>query len=80
VVTTYRFEEVKYHVTKKTVCTGCGKKLMRSTTFSQTINPFNKNADGAMKTRREIWHELAAEAEAWTPVATCPKCRDGGAS
>jgi hypothetical protein len=75
-MTTYRFEVVGYPITKPTACSVCGKKMRRSTTFTQTINPFNKNADGVMKTRGEIWKELAAEAESWTPVAVHPKCRD----
>lgn len=78
---TYRFVEVKYPVSKSVPCAVCGKKIRRSTSFTQTINPFNKHKTGPnagqVKTRGEIWQELAAEAEAWQPVATHPKCRGG---
>lgn len=75
---TYRFEEIKWPASKRVPCAGgCGKKLTRSTTFSQTLNPFNKNSEGAIKTRREIWSELKREADEWVAApmgATCKKC------
>jgi hypothetical protein len=64
---TYRFDEVVYAVTKKVPCRACGKTLTRSTTLSQTVNPFNKNPDGTVKTEEQIWTELRAQAEAWSP-------------
>jgi hypothetical protein len=66
-MTTYRFDEVTYPVTKKVPCRACGKTLTRSTTLIQTVNPFNKNPDGTMKTEEQIWTELRAQAQAWTP-------------
>lgn len=66
---TYRFQEIKHPVTKSVPCrAGCGKTVRRSTTLSQTVNPFNKNADGQPKTEQEIRAELKAEAEAWQPT------------
>lgn len=64
-MTVYRFEEVRRTAKKRVPCEGCGKKLNRQTTFSQTINPFNKNADGDPKSYREIWDELGAECREW---------------
>lgn len=42
-----------------------GKKRQETKFFSQTINPFNKNAQGLMKTRDEIMAELYTEKAEW---------------
>lgn len=67
-MTTYIFERVTRHVTKSVPCRGCSRALRRSTTLGQTINPFNKTADGAMKTREQITAELDDEANGWYPL------------
>lgn len=66
-MTTYRFKEVTHPVTKRVDCRVCGKKVTRSTTLSQTVSPFNKDADGQPKTAEQIRAELRAEAETWQP-------------
>lgn len=72
---TYRFRPVTHQVTKSVPCTVCGKKVRRQRTFSQTLNPFNKNAAGLPKTEVEIARELVAKAEAWQgEPETHPKC------
>lgn len=70
------FQPVRYGITKTIACQSCGRKRNRSTTFMQTLNPFNKNAAGRPKTYDEIWEELSAEAKAWepAPLVTCSKC------
>ena len=67
---TYRFEEVTHRATKRVPCDGCGKTLSRSRTFMQTLNPFNKNADGTVKNREDIREELKQQAGEWTAVKT----------
>mgnify|MGYP001570037263 CR=1 FL=1 len=62
--TRYVFETVKFGVSKTGKCS-CGKRLKRSATFSQTLNPWNKRVDGTPKTRGDIQDELAAEAQEW---------------
>jgi hypothetical protein len=57
---TYRFREIKHQASKNLPCPGCGKKVRRQRTFGQTLNPFNKNADGKVKTELEIVRELNA--------------------
>lgn len=42
-----------------------GKKRQKTKTFGQTLNPFNKNEDGTIKTRAQILIEITAEKEAW---------------
>ncbi len=72
---TIRFQEVKYPVKRRVECAGgCGKKLTRQTTLTQTINPFNKNADGSVRTYSDIWRELRDKSAEWKPEATCPAC------
>lgn len=60
------FNEVATHREKKGKCAKCGKRTKRRMKFWQTINPFNKNKDGSIKTVRQIDAELAKEADVWT--------------
>jgi hypothetical protein len=79
-MTTYTYERVETRGYKRGPCTICGKHAERSMTFGQTLNPFNKNADGEVKIRAEIMCEITAQRNAWQaePV-THARC-DGGAS
>ncbi|MGW2740552.1 hypothetical protein ACWC4D_40965 [Streptomyces sp. NPDC001288] len=73
---TYRFQEVPLHGTKTVQCSGgCGKKLRRQRKFFQTLNPFNKAADGRPKTVQQIYAELTEQAEQWKAAPeTCRSC------
>lgn len=42
-----------------------GKKVLRQKIFEKTVNPFNKNADGSVKSREEVRADVRAEAKAW---------------
>lgn len=76
---TVRFEEVSRWAAKTVRCAKCGKRLRRQRTFSQTINPWNRTADGRMKTRDDIVAELEAEIEEWkAQPELCSKCDDAG--
>jgi hypothetical protein len=76
---TYRFERVPLTASKSVPCTECGKKVRRQRTFEQTLNPFNKTADGRVKTYKDIYPELRAKADAWkAEPETHPKCAAGG--
>lgn len=57
------FEEVKLKATRH--WTENGKRRQETKTFSQTINPFNKNADGQVKSRFEIMQELEEQRYQW---------------
>ena len=61
---TYIYQEVSIKGKKLGKCK-CGKRLSRKNTFTQTINPFNKNNDGEVKNRSEILVELQKEREEW---------------
>jgi hypothetical protein len=63
VVTTY--DRLTWKSAKTGNCPVCGKRMRRQKTFSQTQNPFNKNPDGTVKTRQEIYRSLGAEVKAW---------------
>lgn len=64
-MTLYTFEEIKHSAKKTCKCTVCGKRLVRSKTFMQTLNPFNKNPDGSLKDEYQIKDELAVKAAQW---------------
>jgi hypothetical protein len=60
----YRFEEVTV-IARKWWKDTDGKRRQRTRRFSQTLNPFNQDADGSPKTRDQIMAELVAERKAW---------------
>ena len=49
-----------------------GKGRQKTKTFSQTLNPWNKNKNGDPKTRQEIYAELYAQKDAWVK-----RCEEG---
>lgn len=58
-------------------CPVCGKRAQRSRRFEQTVNPWNRNAEGGIKTATEIYEEVRAAADAWQPDDLIHgKCRD----
>lgn len=67
-MTVYKFESVKLSANKSGKCV-CGKRVTRSVTLEQTINPFNKNAKGEVKSYSEIWKELKTDAAEWKDKA-----------
>ena len=69
------FEPVKLRVKKSGKCL-CGKRRVRSSIFEMTLNPWNKNEKGEVRTRDEIWECLKKQAEEWKkePI-TCDECR-----
>lgn len=70
------FQVVKVKGSKSGKC-ACGKRVTRSRTFEQTINPFNKNAAGFPKGFHEIRSELLAQKEDYVkePVI-CTTCKE----
>lgn len=61
------FNEVKHYARKSGNCPTCGKPVTRSRVFMQTLNPYNRNEEGRVKSRDEIRAELRVEAEEWEP-------------
>lgn len=64
----YTFDEVSVKATKRWTDES-GKKRQQTRNFFQTINPFNKNEDGTIKTRDQIMAEIKAERNAWLASA-----------
>jgi hypothetical protein len=71
------FEEVKIYAEKSGKCL-CGKRRKRTTYFSQTLNPWNKNKKtGELKSRSEILDELYIKRDEWQKEQiTCDYCYD----
>lgn len=70
------YQEVGVKATKKGKC-GCGKMRTRTMSFTQTLNPFNKNKEtGELKTREEILEEVKKERDEWLADTniTCEGC------
>lgn len=74
-MTTYRFRPVVLIHRATGACPVCGKIVRRERKFEQTVNPFNKNSHGAVKTEEEIQAELRAEAAEWVPDFEHRKCK-----
>lgn len=60
----YQFEEVSLKAVRRWTDEN-GKKRQQTKKFMQTINPFNKNADGSLKDRKQIMAELVIQRDAW---------------
>lgn len=74
---TYRFVEHKLPASKSVPCAVCGKKIRRQRIFSQTLNPFNKNPDGTVKSVTDIYRQLNIQANEWkTEPETHPGCEE----
>lgn len=71
---TYTFEKVELRFGKSGPCRFCGKRLRRSVTLHQTLNPFNKR-DGVVKTRAQICEELEQKGKEW--CAEKMECNSG---
>ena len=72
---TVTYDVVKAQRVRHGRCTACGIKMIKQRTFTQTVSPFNKHADGHVKT----WHEVQAAvnglADDWSPEFVHEACR-----
>lgn len=73
-MTRITFEEVSLRSRWKFRCADCGKRLVRTKKFRQTLNPFNKNPDGTIRSRADILARLRIEANEWQ--ASDVRCRE----
>lgn len=70
------FKTIKNTARSEGFCTACGKRTVRQRTFEATINPFNRNAEGEIKTSAEVRADLLARARSWQPNydhTNCPQ-------
>jgi len=61
-IITRTFREVKEEWLVKGICPVCGKKGQRKYEVSNTINPWNKNADGSVKDYQQVLKDVMLEA------------------
>lgn len=71
---TIHYDRVTTKRQHRGVCSECGKTTTRSRTFEQTVNPFNRNDDGSVRTRREVWLAVNVKADEWVPDFTHERC------
>ncbi len=60
-MTTINFEQIEAKKTLKFVCSDCGKKKQRIIKESQTMNPYNKNEKGIIKTKEDVTKSVEDE-------------------
>ena len=75
-MTVYRFPTIKMQRSTSGACPICGKRVRRSRTFEATVNPFNQNADGTIKTPDEVRAQVREKSDAWVPDFTHDACLD----
>lgn len=63
-MTRINFEEVSVKATKKWIDKN-GKRRQKTKRFYQTVNPFNTNPDGMVKTRDQIQREIIERRDKW---------------
>jgi hypothetical protein len=79
---TYTFAGHKGRATHTFTCPNCGKPN-RTRTFTQehTVNPFNKNPDGSVKTSLEVMRSAKAaavkERDQFAKAPLCSTCENG---
>lgn len=71
---THTFHEIVARRSKSGPCPVCGKRVRRSQTFSETVNPFNRNEDGSPKSPAEVRVSVNKKADAWEPDFTHERC------
>ena len=67
-MTRYTFNEVAVKGVKRWKDPVSSKPRQETRKFWQTINPFNRNADGTHKTREQIMIEIKRERDEWLAV------------
>ena len=80
-MTRINFSEISYGGPRKTFCRVCGRKLTRVVRESMTVNPWNKNPDGSVRTREEVAKAVLAKLELATKEietsgVVCSRCSE----
>jgi len=77
-----RFDRIKRKTVLDFKCGGCGRRTKRTASAECTVNPFNKKADGCIRTREEVVQQAVQALEekevpkliAEVEKTPCPKC------
>lgn len=51
---TIKFEEIKFKTTLRGKCKQCGDRCQQTIETLETVNPFNRNSSGEIKTYQEV--------------------------
>lgn len=74
------FQPVRLRQSVAYTCPRCTKNRTKIVCVEHTINPFNKNADGTVKTRQQVYECVKEEhkrrVEETKSGITCNKCKD----
>ncbi|MCA1570762.1 MAG: hypothetical protein LC798_10690 [Chloroflexi bacterium] len=69
------FPVVRYRATKSLPCPVCGKKVRRRWTVEHTVNPYNRNADGTVRTPQQVQERARAVGQQWERrPEMCSRC------
>lgn len=72
---TYVYDKITATRRRSGKCPECGRRTARSHTETMTVNPFNKNPDGSVRTPAEVRLAVEAKADAWVPDFRHEVCR-----
>lgn len=70
----HKFPTVSQTRLVRGVCPVCGKSSTRRARWEHSINPYNRNADGSVKTAAQVREDVQREAADWEPDFTHEKC------
>lgn len=70
----FNFEEVRITRRKTGKCVHCKRRVTRSQTFTNTVNPFNKTPEGEVKTREQVRSDVCTEANRWSDAPMSCGC------
>lgn len=73
---TEHYQQIEARRSHTGKCPVCGKKVRRSHTFMHTVNPWNRKADGTVRTVWEVGEAVNAEADRWVPDFTHAACKE----
>ena len=67
-MSTHVFASISRRAVRTGECRVCHKKGRRATTITNTVNPFNKNPDGTVRTRVDVYRHVAELAAEWSAL------------
>lgn len=83
-MTTIRFNVQRRRMEVKTFCRKCKKKLVRVVLVEHTVNPWNRNDRGEIRTPGEVYECVRQEAQVKADKlrvngTTCQRCEQAAA-
>ena len=72
---TINFRVLKLKASKVFICGNCGKKVKKQITIEESLNPYNKNKNGTIKSMSDINESLEEMASMWKLKQGEHKCK-----